>query len=102
MFLHVLESLMKANGLNKHTLSIESGIPYTTIDGFYKRGTENTRLSTLKRLAGFFDVSLDYLVYGETYNVTGHEKKLIEAYRNNPEMQLAVDRILLISESPDK
>ena len=64
MFLNVLDSLMKSNGLNKHTLSIKSGIPYTTIDGFYKRGTANARLSTLKRLAEFFDVSLDYLVNG--------------------------------------
>ena len=79
MFLNVLDSLMKSNGLNKHTLSIKSGIPYTTIDGFYKRGTANARLSTLKRL--------------------GHERLVIEAYRNNPDLQIAIDRILCITDS---
>ena len=99
VFLNVLDSLMKSNGLNKHTLSIKSGIPYTTIDGFYRRGTANARLSTLKRLAEFFDVSLDYLVNGEIYSITGHERLVIEAYRNNPDLQIAIDRILCIADS---
>ena len=99
VFLNVLDSLMKSNGLNKHTLSIKSGIPYTTIDVFYKRGTANARLSTLKRLAEFFDVSLDYLVNGEIYSITGHERLVIEAYRNKPDLQIAIDRILCITDS---
>ena len=99
VFLNVLDSLMKSNGLNKHTLSIKSGIPYTTIDGFYKRGTANARLSTLKRLAEFFDVSLDYLVNGEIYSITGHERVVIEAYGNNPDRHIAIDRILCITDS---
>lgn len=65
MFLNVLERLMAERGLNKSTLSKLSGIPYTTIDGFFKKGYENTKLSTLRQLSNFFGVTLDYLVYGE-------------------------------------
>ena len=36
-------------------------MPYTTIDGFYKKGSENAKLSTLKKLCSYFDCSLDYL-----------------------------------------
>ena len=32
-----------------------------TIVNFYNKGTENVKLSTLKKLAGFFSVSLDYI-----------------------------------------
>ena len=61
-FLEKLDMLMNERQLNKNKLSKESGIPYTTIDGFYKKGTDNIKLSTLKKLANFFDVSLDFLV----------------------------------------
>lgn len=61
-FTDKLNLLMKERGLNKSQLSAESGIPYTTIDGFYKKGSDNIKLSTLRKLATFFDCSLDYLV----------------------------------------
>lgn len=60
-FLSKLDKLMLEKGINKSQLSRESGVPYTTIDGFYKKGTDNIKLSTLKKLAGYFGCSLDYL-----------------------------------------
>lgn len=60
-FLDKLDYLMREKNINKSQLSKESGVPYTTIDGFYKKGTENIKLSTLKKLASYFDCSLDYL-----------------------------------------
>lgn len=57
-----LEYLMKRNGIkNNSELARESGIPYTTIDGFYKKGSDNIKLSTLKKLAKCLHCSLDYL-----------------------------------------
>ena len=56
-----LDILMKERGINKAELARASGIPYTTIDGFYKKGAENAKLSTLKKLCAFFNCSLDYL-----------------------------------------
>ena len=61
-FLEKLNSLMKSKGLNKNTLSQSSGIPYTTIDGWYKKGFANAKLSTIQKLADFLGVSLDYLI----------------------------------------
>lgn len=61
-FLNKLETLMKEKNIeNINQLSRETGIPYTTIDGFYKKGTENIKLSTLRKLADYFNCSLDYL-----------------------------------------
>ena len=43
-FLDKLNFLMKEHNLNKSTLSKSCGIPYTTIDGWYKKGFENKKL----------------------------------------------------------
>ena len=56
-----LDLLMKERNLNKAELARESGVPYTTIDGFYKKGSENAKLSTLKKLCNYFNCSLDFL-----------------------------------------
>ena len=62
MFLDTLNALMDRRGLTKSALAKESGIPYTTIDGWYKRGADDIRLSTLRRLANFFGVTIDELL----------------------------------------
>ncbi len=56
-----LDLLMREKNINKAELARESGIPYTTIDGFYKKGSENAKLSTLKKLCAYFGCSLDFL-----------------------------------------
>ena len=59
-FLEKINYLMKKHHLNKSTLSKACNIPYTTIDGWYKRGYEGLKLPTLKKLSDYFNVSLDY------------------------------------------
>lgn len=60
-----LDLLMKEKNINKAVLARESGVPYTTIDGFYKKGSENAKLSTLKKLCNYFGCSLDFLADDE-------------------------------------
>lgn len=67
-FLEKLEKLMREHNLNKSTLSKSCGIPYTTIDGWYKKGFEDLRLSTLKKLSSFFNTSLDFWAYDDEEN----------------------------------
>lgn len=83
-FLDNLEYLMKKNNIkNMNALSKESGIPYTTLKNFYTRGTENVGLSTLKKISSFFDVTLDFLVYGiTTYNLKEKESILLDSFKN--------------------
>ena len=61
-FLDKLNYLMELNNLNKSTLSKSCDIPYTTIDNWYKRGYDGLKLTTLKKLSAFFDVSLDFWI----------------------------------------
>lgn len=44
-FTEKLDILMKEHGLNKHSLAKATGVGYTTIDAFYKKGYENMKLS---------------------------------------------------------
>lgn len=67
-FLSKLDRLMQKRGLNKHTLALYSGIPYTTIVGLYERGVEKARLSTINSLCEFFDVPMDYLAIDKYEN----------------------------------
>lgn len=63
-FIATLNALKAKTGDNNSTLSKKTGIPYTTIDSFYKKGWENIKLSTLETLCKYFGITLDELVYG--------------------------------------
>lgn len=84
-----IELLSKIKGIkNRHQLSTLTGIPYTTLDGLYKKGYENIRLPTLRTLASFFGVSMEYLVNDDLENPKNHgdqlgenQKQLIELAR---------------------
>lgn len=67
-FIEKLDLLMKENSITRMGLSKESGVPYTTIVNFYEKGSENIKLSTLRRLSDYFGVSLDFLVDDEEIN----------------------------------
>lgn len=64
-FTDKLDALMAEKGINKSVLSKESGIPYTTIAGFYTKGTDNVKLSTLKKLSSYLGCTIDYLADDE-------------------------------------
>ena len=85
-FLEKVNLLMQERKLNRHTLSEACGIPYTTIDGWFKKGYEGAKVSTLIKLADYFSVELDYLVrpsitdrnYGrQIENIGSDEKELL-------------------------
>lgn len=59
-FLRALNSYMQANHLTKSTLSKLTGIPYTTIDGWYKKGSNNIKLSSVKKLSDALGVEMSY------------------------------------------
>lgn len=107
-FIEKLNLLMERNNYNKNSLSKASGIPYTTIDNWYKRGYDNLQLPTVKKLCSFFHTSLDFWLkeditdpdYGKTsgFKVSVQEAEFINKYRfistNSPEGAKMVDTVL--------
>ncbi|MBD5550443.1 MAG: helix-turn-helix transcriptional regulator [Lachnospiraceae bacterium] len=76
-FLEKLNDLMEKNHLNKSTLSKACNIPYTTIDGWYKKGYEGLKLTTLRKLAEFFGTSLDYWA-SEDKEITAEKSEILK------------------------
>ena len=67
IFTEKLDRLMKQKNLTRGRLAVETGIPYTTLAGFYDKGKgyQNMKLANLKKISQFFDVSLDILADDE-------------------------------------
>lgn len=90
-FLQKLDFLMDKYGLNKLTLSQNSGIPYPTVVGWYKKGYEGLKLTTLRKLSDYFNTVLDYWVNedeigpnywkADGFIVNGDEMGHIQKYR---------------------
>jgi len=103
-----IQIMMDERGLKKAHVAEGAGISYTTLDGLFKKGYQNVRYPTLKKLSVFFDVSMEYLMndeindrnYGkcEPIQALSHEEKeIIKAYRNlSRDKQLIVKGMILM------
>lgn len=69
-----LEKAMQEKGLTKADLARGAGLPYTTVDGIWKKGSENAKRVTLVKLARFLSLSLDYLA-DDAYELTVNESE---------------------------
>ncbi|MBQ9832436.1 MAG: helix-turn-helix transcriptional regulator [Clostridia bacterium] len=96
----ILDKLISEKGINKSLLSRESTIPYTTIDGWYKKGYDNVRLSSLKKLSAYFGVSIDYLVGNEAFEeqLTPAQKEFLRKYSSLDTRGAEVVNIVLDAE----
>lgn len=63
-FLDRIDSLLDERGLNKNQLATLTGIPVSTVYGWYKKGYGSITLPTLLKLSEFFNCSMEYLVNG--------------------------------------
>lgn len=88
--LEKINFLMAERHINKHELSKSSGIPYTTLDGLYKKGYEGMRLPTFRALCDFFGVTMDSMAWDDQEIVyrkdlkapefSGEQREVAEAY----------------------
>jgi len=75
---------MSRDNLNKSKLSKLSEIPYTTIDGWYKKGFDGIKIPTLQKLSKCFGTSLDYWFgdgEGVEMELLGQEREFLVKYR---------------------
>ena len=65
-----IDKFMKDNNYKDlKKLALDANIPYTTLKDFYdKKSADNSRLSTIRKLAKFMGCSMDYLAYDENEN----------------------------------
>ena len=80
------EELMNEKHLNMRKVSQATGIPYSTFTD-WKVGRYTPKIDKLKKIADFFEVSVDYLITGNeiginTQSVTERVKKEPSYYNN--------------------
>lgn len=102
-FIEKLNYLMERDKLNKNTLSKACDIPYTTIDGWYKKGCEGLKLTTLRKLANYFNTTLDFWASDQPLEKTiidEESKELLKQYfsLSNRDRQLIKEMINSLSE----
>lgn len=62
-----ISALISFRNINKRILSKETNIPYTTIDSFLKRQTNDIKMSVLVPISRYFKVPLEFF-YDEEIN----------------------------------
>lgn len=83
-FIEKLDMLMEKRGMRRSDLARGSGLPYTTIDGLFKKGADNLKLQTLRSIADYFGVSIDYLVYDDFVDLEcadDEERRILARYK---------------------
>jgi len=55
-----LDILLDYKKITKKQFSDESEIPYPTVIGFYQKGMESIKLSTLKKICDYFVIPMNY------------------------------------------
>lgn len=113
-FLDRLRAMMEKHGDNNSSLAKKSGIPYTTIDGLFKRGWEKAQVSTIQKICGYYNVSLDYMVYGaeklsdealivaaKYETISDYGKSMIEAILQNEKKYEVKVRLPVIATAHD-
>ena len=122
-FAERLRFLRTEKELTRKALSELTGVSDSSIN-MYERGEREPGLETLEAFADFFNVDMDYLLgrqekqklidlshlipdksNEDTSNLiklTKHEHDVISAYRNHPDMQPAVDRLLGVEPEESK
>lgn len=86
-----IELLMHEAGLNRRQFSIKAGIPYSTVDNWFKVDCEKMQLPTFRVLCDFFGVTMDSMAWDDQEivyrkdvkmpEITPAERDVIHAFR---------------------
>lgn len=106
MFSDVLKRLRINAEMNQEELAKRLGLAKSTIS-MYESGSREPSFEILEAIADTFNVDMNtligekYILESKTFDLSHHEKRVIVAYRQQPSMQEAVDKLLGLSESEE-
>ena len=102
MFSKTFKELRKKYGYSQREVAEKLNLSKSTI-GMYETGQRTPDFKTEELIADFFNVDIDMLRGRKsttTMILDKHEKFVIEAYRDQPDMQPAVDKLLGVEHDP--
>lgn len=96
-----LKQKISEKGKNLKTIAAEIDIPYSTLRDM-QVNIGSARVDNVIKLCQYLDITVDELNASSSaeFKVTELEKRVIIAYRNNPDMRASVNKLLDIKEQP--
>lgn len=81
----IYEQLLQEHGITSYKVSKDTGIAQSVLSS-WKNGNSKPKPDKLKKIAEYFNVSIEYLMGGEDPNAIKFEKgKIIQAYHKDQE-----------------
>lgn len=101
-----IKDLIKEKGYSVKSFAEHIGIPYSTLRSILSSGVGGASVDNAIRICQGLGITVDTLNKCETnpsvFSLSEKEKELISAYRSQPSIQIAVDRLLGIEDEEDK
>lgn len=104
----LLQNLLDEKGMNVNELSKIIDVSNQTLYSIIKRDNMKIDFEILLKICKALNVSVEYFYNDyvqtapiEDLHITDHEKALIRAYRSQPAMQEAVDKLLGVPAASD-
>ncbi len=92
--LHRIKTLKKEKKISNERLSEITGISLGTLSKILAGQTKEPSVESVIKIANGLNTSAEYLIFGIRSQLTDTEKQLLSAYRKNPEMQPAINKML--------
>ena len=100
-----LKQLIANNGYTVKSFAEEINMPYSTLRSILNGSIGGAAVDNVIKICQGLGITIselqEYDLSSNVITLSEHEKALVLAYRSNPIMQVAVDRLLGISESAD-
>ena len=102
-----IKKIKKEKKLTNAQLAELAQLPYGTLNKILGSETKTPTIESILKISETLGVSADYIIYGEIPTsptqpnelpLTPHEKTVMTAYRDQPEMRPAVDKLLGVKE----
>lgn len=98
-----IKLLRTKKGISQEELGKVVGVQRAAVQKWEAGKVQNLKRDTIKKLAEYFSVSpINFISNDDEVSdnmiLSSHEKEVITAYRNQPAMQEAVDRLLGVQE----
>jgi len=102
-----IKLLRTKKGISQEELGKVVGVQRAAVQKWEAGKVQNLKRSTIKKLADYFNVNPISFIDDDNsifnnINLSFHEKEVITAYRNQPNMQNAVDKLLGVEEETIK
>jgi repressor LexA len=93
------KALLDKHNLKNSDIAKATGISNMTLSD-WKRGKTHPKTSTLQKIADYFHVSVDYLLYGEEFS--DENAKLTSLIRNDTELSKALSKYAKMTDDKKK